>query len=45
MTVRLTTNDAAMQVIVAMAIGVKSRPSMPSSPKSGMNTKMMSTVA
>ena len=34
-----------MLVIVAMAIGVKSRPSMPSRPNSGIKTKITSTVA
>ena len=44
-TVRLTTNDAAMLVIVATAIGVNNRPSSPSSPNSGRNTSTTSTVA
>ena len=45
MTVSETTNDAAMLVIVAMAMGVKSRPSMPSRPSSGRKTRMMRIVA
>ena len=44
-TVRLTMNEAAMLVIVAMAMGVNKRPSMPSRPSSGRNTRMISTVA
>jgi hypothetical protein len=45
MTVRETTKEAAMLVIVAMAMGGKRRPSIPSSPKSGRKTRMMRTVA
>ena len=45
MTVSDTTNDAAMLTMVAMAIGVNSRPSSPSRLSSGRKTRMMSTVA
>ena len=45
MTVREITKDAAMLVIVAMAIGVKRRPSIPSRLSNGRKTRMISTVA
>ena len=45
MTVRETTKDAAMLVMVAIAIGGNRRPSIPSNPNKGRNTMMMSTVA
>ena len=44
-TVNETTKEAAMLVMVAMAMGVNRRPSMPSSVSRGRKTRMMSTVA
>ena len=45
MTVSETTKEAAMLVIVAIAIGVKSLPSTPESAKSGTKTRMINMVA
>ena len=45
MTVSETTKEAAMLVMVAMAMGVKRRPSMPSKPSRGRKTRMMRMVA
>ena len=44
-TVSETTKDAPMLTMVAIAIGVNSRPSTPLSASSGRNTRMMRTVA
>ena len=45
MTVSETLNEAIIATIVATPIGAKRRPSIPPRPKSGMKTKMMSSVA
>ena len=39
------TNEATMEMMVAIAMGAKSLPSTPLSPSSGRKTRMMSTVA
>ena len=44
-TVSETTNEAIIEMMVAMAMGAKSFPSTPVSPNSGKKTRMMSTVA
>ena len=45
MTVRDTTKEAIMLVMVAMAMGVKSLPATPESARSGTKTRMMKMVA
>ena len=45
MTVSETKKEALMLVMVAMAMGVKSRPSTPVSPRRGRKTRMMNKVA